>query len=303
MRIGIHGLGLEGAEIGMDVRVAFGDQVTVNGYDSVPSRSREARSAGAVDSLVSDLAELASADVVFVFDGDDGLADVFESLGRHLSAGTVVSYVGATQSNAASLATSLLPAGVSYVGSHRTRAAPPRGAARDSRRVWCLIPSLESSPNAISRLRDLVIALGYRPLLLTADEHDLYVAATDHLPRLVRAALLEVVVGSSGWRDLEVFAAELKGTEPGERLQSAELIANSEGIVHWLDRALAALAVIREAVDAGDQDGIEQLLARVDEYEARVMVPLPESERPAIERGVVGSLLGNRVARLFGRGR
>ena len=300
MKVGIFGLGLDGAGLGMEVRTSHGRAVTVVGYDEDPDRTRQSRAAGAIDEAAPDVATLAAIPTIFVAVEPAALEGAFRMLSPHLSPGAVVSDISAVKSPGAMLAGTILPPAVSFVGSHPVERAGPPTDVHDGRRVWCLTPGRGATADAIATLSDLAVAMDYRPLILTAEEHDLSVGGTQHLPALARAALLSIVVGSAGWRDLAPFAAALgvtKTTTP----TPTDLVANQEPIIHWLDRLQAQLAEVRVLLAAADTDGLAQLLEELVLHEARMTVSEDERQEPSFSRRVAEGLFGNRLVNIASR--
>ena len=51
---------------------------------------------------------------------------------------------------------------------------------------WCPTPTSQSDPDAVQRLRTLIVGLGAAPLLLDPERHDDLIAGVSHLPMLWR---------------------------------------------------------------------------------------------------------------------
>jgi prephenate dehydrogenase len=300
MKVGIFGLGLAGAGVGMEVRASLGQAVTVVGFDEDPDRIRESLAAGAVDETVPDAAALAAMPTVLVAVEPAALAATFRRLAPHLRPGSVVSDVSPVRSPGVRLAGEFLPSTVSYVGSHPLERPGPPLENEDARRVWCLVPGRGATSDAIGALRDLAVAMDYRPLILTAEEHDLTVAGTHHLPFLARAALLSTVAGSAGWRDLAPFAAGLAAEETAI-LAVDDLVANRVSIAHWLGRLQERLEEVRVLLDTPDEDGLARLVEDLTLHEARLTASGDGSSEPGFARRVAGGLFGNRLANIFDR--
>ena len=300
MKVGIFGLGLDGAGLGMELRTSHGRAVTVVGFDEDLDRTRESRAAGAIDEAAPDVATLAAIPTIFVAVEPAALEGAFRRLSPHLRPDAVVSDVTAVKSPGVMLAGTILPSAVSFVGSHPVERAGPPTDFHDGRRVWCLTPGRGATADAIATLSDLAVAMDYRPLILTPEEHDSYVGGTQHLPALARAALLSIIVGSAGWRDLVPFAADLGATKTAIPTP-ADLVANQESITHWLDRFQAQLVEIKVLLAAGDTDGLARLFEELVLHEARITVSEDESHEPGFSRRVAEGLFGNRLVKIVSR--
>ena len=300
MKVGIFGLGLDGAGLGMEVRTSLGRAVTVVGFDEDPERTRKSRDAGAIDEAAPDVATLAAIPTIFVAVELAALEGAFRRLSPHLRPGAVVSDVTAVKSPGVMLAGTILPSAVSFVGSHPVERAGPPTDVHDGRRVWCLTPGRGATADAIATLSDLTVAMDYRPLILTPEEHDLSVGGTQHLAALARAALLSIVVGSAGWRDLAPFAADLGLTKTAIPTP-ADLVANQEPITHWLDRLQAQLVEIKALLADRDTDGLARLLDELVLHEGRITVSEDVRHEPGFLRRVAEGLFGDRLVKIVDR--
>ena len=295
MQIGIFGLGLEGAGLGMELRAVLARNVTVTGFDHDRDRDREAQAAGAVDHSAPDIATLAEASTIFVAVEVDLLEDALRALRPHLKPGTVISEIGAVKAPGIDIAADVLPPEVSFVGSHLIEHPGPAAGIHDEGRVWCLIPGRGATAEAMATLNELALALDYRPLIMTPDEHDMYVGATRHLPVVARAALLSMIAGSEGWQDLAPFAADLQPSSAATGTSApAEFIANRKAINHWLDRFQARLAEINSQISAGDEEAVSDMLDDSAVHEARIASSRDRSDDSPFSRRVVEGLFGTK---------
>ena len=300
VKIGILGLGLSGAGIGMEVRASLGQTVSVVGFDDDPGRTRESLAAGAIDEAAPDVATLAAMPTILVAVEPLALAGTFRGLAPHLRPGSVVSSISPVESPAVKLAGEILPSAVSFVGSHPLQRPGPPLDNGDARPVWCLVPGRGATSDAIGALRDLAVAMNYRPLILTAEEHDLTVAGTHHLPFLARAALLSMVAGSAGWRDLAPFAAGLSVVETAVPAVD-DLVANRAPVLHWLARLQERIEEVRVLLDTADKDGLARLVENLALHESRLAASGEERREPGFARRVAEDLFGNRLANIFDR--
>ena len=296
MQIGIFGLGLEGAGLGMELRAVLARNVTVTGFDH--DRDRKAQAAGAVDHSAPDIATLAEASTIFVAVEVDLLEDALRALRPHLKPGTVISEIGAVKAPGIDIAADVLPAGglLRRKSPDRTHPGPAAGI-HDEGRVWCLIPGRGATAEAMATLNELALALDYRPLIMTPDEHDMYVGATRHLPVVARAALLSMIAGSEGWQDLAPFAADLQPSSAATGTSApAEFIANRKAINHWLDRFQARLAEINSQISAGDEEAVSDMLDDSAVHEARIASSRDRSDDSPFSRRVVEGLFGTKFS-------
>lgn len=161
-----------------------------------------------------------------------------------------------------------------YVGSHpmagreRSGAAAARGDLFDGR-AWVVVPHPGSSEEAVSRVRELAVAVGAAVRVMPAHEHDEAVAAVSHVPQLaasiVAACLRElpeaaVGLAGQGLRDVTRIAA----SDP--RLWTQILAGNAVAVRDVLRHVRAQVDDVVTALDGlvdGDGSGSLGTLSHV----------------------------------------
>src|SRR3954471_14999332 len=199
-RLGIAGTGLIGASIGLAARRAGVGAVL--GYDAQGGTAEVARERGAVDEVVSEAAELASADLVVVA---APVTAVPEVVGALLATGdATVTDVGSTKS----AVVSSVPDAARFVGGHPVTGSEARGPEHATAELfdgatWFLTPSAQTDPERYRLVHGFVSSLGATPVAIDPEAHDRLVALTSHLPH----ALANVLVNQAG-------AERIDGHEP-----------------------------------------------------------------------------------------
>ncbi|MCH8613009.1 prephenate dehydrogenase [Arsenicicoccus dermatophilus] len=281
-RARIVGTGLIGTSIALALRAA-GWPVSLE--DPSPTAAALARDlgAGTIDELAPDV--LAPDVVVVAAPPDVTGAVVATQLARWPSA--VVTDVASVKSSVLATVRSLGGDLRRYVGSHPMAGRERSGAvaARPdlcAGRPWVVVPSPESSAEAVALVVSLARAARGEVVTLGPQEHDAAVAAVSHLPQLMAtltAARLRhepddaVALCGQGVRDVTRIAA----SDPG--LWTQILAGNAAGVAALLravrtdlDDAVGAL----EALAAGgDAPGARAVLARLldDGNHGRARVP------------------------------
>lgn len=235
--LGIAGVGLIGGSI---ARRAHAAGATVIGYDNDPDALRAATAAGAIDGTAPDLAALAArcTIVAIALPVDETIA----ALGSPaLGAPELVFDVASVKVPIVSAAIGL----PRFVASHPLAGRETGGfAASDATlfegRTWAIVPALD--PAVQARLEQLVIALGARPLVLTAADHDRLVAISSHLPQVL-SVVLGAQLAAAGDADGRVY--DLCG--PG--MESMLRLAHSNAAL-WAPIAQANAAPVAEALTA-----------------------------------------------------
>ncbi len=279
--VGIIGLGLIGGSIGLALKYQnskAGDHIyTVIGYDSDPRRREQAEQAQVVDQISEHLfAVVRQADLLVIATPALAVRQVLAEIASHARAETVITDTASTKAAVLRWAAELLPAGARFIGGHPM--AGGTGSLEDARAdlfygaTYCLVPTMradavsQADESALAALRDLIAALGARPLLIDATTHDRCVAAISHLPFLISTALVETManspeveimsrLASSGFRDTTRLAA-------GDPIMYQQIaLTNREAIAFWLDTHIAELQTIRQMLQADSDAGAERLLA------------------------------------------
>jgi prephenate dehydrogenase len=201
----------------------------------------------------------------------------------------------------------------SYVPGHplsgRERSGP--AAARADLflgRPWVLCPGPQTSPAAVAAATGLAGACGAQPVVLTAAEHDRWVALVSHVPHLVSggtAARLEHAPGGAlalagqGLRDVTRIAA----SDPG--LWTQILTANAGPVAEILAQVAAELQAAADTlarIDGGDEDAVKTLVGLLERANAGVARIPGKRGGPAPDYAIVQVVIPDRpgeLARLF----
>lgn len=233
-----------GASIGLALRSAGW---TVGGWDPDPDALLEAESSGAISArLKSPGLNTDDADIVFLC---GPLEATVTALGRATT--------DSVMTDVSSVKVPVIDAGKhlpNFVGGHPMAGSSASGARFASSHLfhgasWILCDDTASAAT-VDDLSGAVISMGANPIVLTAADHDTYVATVSHLPRVLASALIELVarapqatqLGAGSFRDLTRVAGS--GTDwwsdvlANNRLPVAEAI---DGLVDVLEQWKAEL--------------------------------------------------------------
>lgn len=249
----VVGLGLIGGSLAMSLRSAG---ARVVGIDTSADALEMARRRDAVDEATTSLDGVAAADLVVVATPLDQLAQVAIAAARRMRPGSLLTDVGSVKAPIVAAVNSALPPGIRFVGGHPMAGSEGAGiAAADAAllagRVFVLTPTSRTTPEAVGALRDVVIRIGMRPIILDPVQHDELVAQVSHLPYLVSVALLRAVAD-----DARVVAgpamAEMTRVARSPAALWAEICRqNREAILRSLARFERELARLREGIETG----------------------------------------------------
>src|SRR3989442_735531 len=261
-QVAIVGLGLIGGSIGLALHRAKAAQ-QVTGYDLGKGVSDRARRVGAIDQPFSALADaVRGAELVVLATPVGAMRSLLQNIATVVTPGVVVTDVASTKSQVISWAEEFLPASVSFVGGHPMIGKELSGveaadAALFQNRVYCLTPTVHTSPVAINKVSTLIETLGARVRFLEPAEHDGQVAGVSHLPFVASVALMNNVAGSPGWGDAAMLAST--GFRDMTRLAASNpemyrdiCLTNSEALVRWLNEYIKELGQLRDRVAARD---------------------------------------------------
>lgn len=155
-----------------------------------------------------------------------------------------------------------------FVGGHpmagRESSGPDAASGSMFRGASWVLTSDGASDDDLESLVEIVMSFGAVPVVMSAEAHDLAVAAASHVPHLTAASLVSLVARedgaralvAGGFRDLTRVAA----SDPG--WWADVLVANRDAVSAELRMLATALGEMADLVDRSDRSGIH---ARLDE--------------------------------------
>jgi len=289
-RITIIGTGLIGTSIGLGLMARKERKYEVVGIDRDLPNQREAKKLGALDREADSLEDaLDGAGLTILAVPVQAARKVFEQGSQYFAEGAIVTDTCSTKGDIIRWAAEFLPEGVHFIGGHpmagREKSGPKAASAdlfQDA--TWAITPSPRADESAVSTVLGMVESLGALPLYIDANEHDTYTAAVSHLPILLSVALFRMVRDSKGWEDAGLLAGpafrDLTRLASGDPVMSRDIMAtNREAVVHWLDRYLDELGVIRTALQEGGQVVTDMFSSTQIDRDSFILNP-PARRRP-----------------------
>ena len=242
--VAIVGAGQVGTMLGLALRAAGASrEITIFDRDADVAARSVARGAA---HRVAHRLEL-GADVVILALPVSAIVRLLDQSGVEVRPGALLIDTGSAKARIVG-AMRALPTGVHAIGGHPlagTERAGPDGADPGALRgaAFALCP-VRDDPEALRRAGQLVAAVGARPVVIGADEHDRIVARTSALPHLLAFALARSAgragditsLAASGYRG----ATRLAHSDPA--MVAAFLAANAA-------ETRAAVAELRQALD------------------------------------------------------
>jgi len=285
-RLCIVGVGLIGGSLARALRAA-GAKGEIVGCGRDPDHLRLARDLGVIDCYETDLATaVAGADMVVLSTPLGAMAGLFTSLCEHLEADCVITDVGSSKGSVVNEARAALTAGqlARFVPGHPIAGTEKSGVEASfaelfhQRRV-ILTPLGENPPEAVARIRLLWEAAGSEVTEMSVAHHDTVLAATSHLPHMLAYTLVDTLARMHD-KD-EIFGYAAGGFRDFTRIASSDpvmwrdvCVANRTAILGMIGRFQADLALLAEAIEAGDTSVISDVFNRAkaarDRYAGRL---------------------------------
>lgn len=289
-KIAIIGLGLIGGSLGLAIKRAGLQRVRVAGFDVHGDVRSKAEKSGAVDDAEKDIARVVSgASMVIIATPILDVRDALAAIAPHLADGAVVTDTASTKADVMRWAKELLPEHVSFVGGHPMAGKETQGIANADAslfegKAYCIVPSVDATPEAIKSVTGLAHLIGADPVYMDASEHDQYAAAISHMPLVLSTALFSLMRESPSWTDLGAMAgpafSDLTRLASGDPTMAHGIWrTNREAMIHWLERLMAELGRYRDLLqDAQDEALLEAFGAA--QLQRNAFVAEPPRRRP-----------------------
>ena len=263
LRVGIVGLGLMGGSLALALR---GRVARLLAVEPRPDSRQTALREGIVDEAVEDLSDRLPVDLLVLATPARSILNTLGRLPALWPDGCMVIDLGSTK-GAIVAAMDALPERFAAIGGHPMCGKETSGLAAAvadlyQGQIFVLCHTQRTTPALEATALALIDAIGARPLVLDAAEHDAIVAVVSHLPSILSAALMRAAadehlwaISASGFRD----TSRLAGADP--RMMLDILMTNREAILAALDGYTAELAAAREALARGDEATLGEWLA------------------------------------------
>jgi prephenate dehydrogenase len=225
---------------------------------------------GAVDRAGVELGALRGADMVVLAAPLALTPALLRDIASHLAPGARVTDVGSVKGWVVWQAAGALDKGNPFLGGHPMAGKEVTGieAAEPDLfrgRPWIFTPRRRKEMDRFGDLVDAVKAIGARPLVMSPEEHDRYVALVSHIPFLLSAAYLRAVgaeedwdvasgLASSGFRDISRLGAG------DSDMYAAIADANREEVLRAWATLHIALDEFEAAIARADGDSLLDLL-------------------------------------------
>jgi prephenate dehydrogenase len=272
-KITIIGVGLLGGSIGLAVRQRKLAR-EVAGYVRREASLHDCERAGAVDYATTDLlAAVSHADLVVLCTPLAQMRALAQQFLPALQRGALVTDVGSVKADVVrEVAAVIRKGGAHFVGSHPMAGGEKMGvlAARAdlyANAVCVVTPGRHANPGAVRKLEKFWQSLGARTLRLDAAQHDLLVSRSSHLPHVVAAALVNLVLAparpqtqlglcATGFRDTTRIASG------SPEMWRDIALANRKNLARSLAAYTTQLGDFQTALKQGDAAAVEKFFTQ-----------------------------------------
>jgi len=245
---------------------------------------------GAIDEGGLDpLAAVSEADLVILATPVLQMAGLLRAIAPALPAGCIISDAGSSKADITSVADSL---GLGeFVGGHPMAGSEKKGVdyARADLFVgatYFLTPTVHTDGDAVSRVAQLVQGLGALPVVLSPERHDRIVAVTSHLPHLLAASLMKLILNETT-RDPLTGKGMATGLRDVTRTTSGDVemwrdvyVSNRGRLLEALESFGAVCAEVRALLEKGEASAIAEWLAGAKRFREEVYGSQPSASGP-----------------------
>ena len=263
-QIGVVGLGLMGASLCKALKAAG---YPVLGLDIDESTQKYAELTGTVDGRL-DGQTIGDCDYLFIALYPGAAVEYLRAQASRVKKGAIaVDLCGVKRAVCAPCQRLAAENGFTYVGGHPMAGRQFSGIKYAKADLYqgatmILVPRENEDMYALSRLRDLLHAVGFAHVTLTtAEKHDEMIAFTSQLAHVVSNAYIKSPTANQhrsfsagSYRDLTRVA------KLNETMWTELFLDNADYLGRELDGLIASLAAYRDALAAGDAESLKSLL-------------------------------------------
>ena len=273
-KVALIGLGLIASSMAHAMR-AKGLAGQIVGHAKSAETRAVALEIGLCDHVYATAAEaVEGADLVVLAVPVGAMAAIAAEIGPHLAAGATVTDVGSVKQAVIAAVQPHIPANVHFIPGHPmagTEYSGPRSgfATLFDNRWWLLTPAAEVDAKALSRLRDLVQAMGAKVDTMDPAHHDLVLAVVSHTPHLIAYTMVGVADHLAQVSNSEVIQYSATGFRDFTRIAASDptmwrdvFLTNKDAVLDILGRFAEELFVLQRAIRMGDGDQLFDYFTR-----------------------------------------
>ena len=263
-QITLIGAGLIGSSLAHNIRRRdLAGRLVV--AEATEARCTEVLTLGLADEATMDLsAAVAAADLVIFCTPVGTYGDLAEQISGALKDGAIVSDVGSVKGQVVSAIGPHLPAKVHFVPGHpiagTEKSGPTAGFAELFENRWTILtPPPGTDADAINLISRFWQACGAKVEIMGAEEHDLVLAITSHLPHLIAYTIVDTAAQLEDSLKSEVIKYSASGFRDFTRIAGSDptmwrdiFLTNREAVLDTLQRFTEDLNYLQRAIRKGD---------------------------------------------------
>ncbi|WP_120076502.1 prephenate/arogenate dehydrogenase family protein [Aurantiacibacter odishensis] len=293
--VAIIGLGLLGGSIGLAVREHL-PEVTTTGYDADAKVRERARERALAGTIADDPAEaVRGADLVILCVPVGAMEAAAAAIAPGLQPDAVVSDVGSSKISVSQSLARALPEHV-IIPAHPVagteQSGPDAGFASLFHHRWCIITPPEGAPeDKVEALTTFWRGLGSTVEIMDAEHHDRVLAVTSHIPHLIAYTIVGTASDLEEVTRSEVIKYSAGGFRDFTRIAASDpvmwrdvFLNNRDAVLDMLDRFLTDLAMMREAIKAGDGEMMFDQFSKTRAIRRRIIEHGQDDARPDFGR-------------------
>ena len=295
-KLALVGIGLIGSSIALAARQhGLVEHIAIT--TRRPETLDEARSLGLGDSYSLDAVEaVRGADLVILCTPVGAYEAIAKQIGPHLAPGAILSDVGSVKAFVQKVVGPHVPASVHFIPAHpiagTEHSGPSAGFAELFINRWCVLtPKPEVDVVAVDRLTSFWGAMGSRVEVMGAEQHDMILAITSHLPHLIAYNIVGTVADLENDTKSEVIKFSASGFRDFTRIAASDpvmwrdvFLTNRDAVLEMLGRFLDDLSQLESMVSAGDGPGMEALFTRTRAVRRSIITAGQETAAPDFGR-------------------
>jgi cyclohexadieny/prephenate dehydrogenase len=225
------------------------------------------------------------------------MGDLVAEIAPSLKPGATLSDVGSVKRAVIDAVMPHVPDGVEFVPAHplagTEHSGPESGFASLFDNRWCLIvPTENSSKQAVDALHRLWLAMGSNVDFMDADHHDRVLAVTSHTPHLIAYTMVGVADDLGRVTDSEVIKYSAAGFRDFTRIAASDptmwrdvFLTNKEATLEILGRFTEELFALQRAIRTEDGDHLHAYFTRTREIRRGIIEAGQDTDAPNFGRG------------------
>lgn len=267
--VSILGVGL----IGGSLALALKEKKLVNkiiGYGRNEQRLKEALKLGIIDSYTTFLKEASEAELIVLATPVGLFEKIIIEMLDYLKKGTIIIDVGSVKESIVNTIETMLPIGVSFVGTHPIAGSDKTGFEYANKDLFkkakvILTPTENTDKSALEKVSKLWQKIGAVVELMSPEQHDKIYALVSHLPHLISFCMVNTVAemdknfikyAGSGFKDTTRIA------KSSPEIWRDILMMNDKNILQCLEIFAKNLEEIKKMLSKKDSEGVKTFIEK-----------------------------------------